>query len=111
MNDFEGKKILIGITGGIAAYKSAYLVRALTQLGATVRVVMTESAKSFITPMTLQALSGYPVRSELFDDEAERAMGHIELARFADYLIIAPATANCQRYYSLLSAPLLSVRR
>ena len=56
---------------------------------------MTESAKSFITPMTLQALSGYPVRSELFDDEAERAMGHIELARFADYLIIAPATANC----------------
>ena len=95
MNDFEGKKILIGITGGIAAYKSAYLVRALTQLGATVRVVMTESAKSFITPMTLQALSGYPVRSELFDDEAERAMGHIELARFADYLIIAPATANC----------------
>ena len=95
MKDFEGIKILLGITGGIAAYKSTYLVRALTELGAQVRVVMTEHAKSFITPLTLQALSGFPVRTELFDGEAERAMSHIELARFADYLVIAPASANC----------------
>ncbi|MFZ4077211.1 MAG: bifunctional phosphopantothenoylcysteine decarboxylase/phosphopantothenate--cysteine ligase CoaBC [Legionellaceae bacterium] len=95
MKDFEGQHILLGITGGIAAYKSTYLVRALTQLGAVVRVVMTESATAFVTPMTFQALSGFPVRTALFDEAAERAMGHIELARFADYLVIAPASANC----------------
>lgn len=95
MKDFEGQPILLGITGGIAAYKSTYLVRALTQLGAVVRVVMTESATAFVTPMTFQALSGFPVRTALFDEAAERAMGHIELARFADYLVIAPASANC----------------
>ncbi len=95
MQDFANKKILLGVCGGIAAYKSAYLVRELTQLGASVRVVMTASAQEFITPMTLQALSGHAVRSEVFDSEAERAMGHIELARWADYLLIAPATAHC----------------
>jgi phosphopantothenoylcysteine decarboxylase/phosphopantothenate--cysteine ligase len=95
MQDFIDKKIVVGISGGIAAYKSAYLVRELTRLGAKVRVVMTSSAQKFITPMTLQALSGEEVRSELFDATAERAMGHIELARWADYFVIAPATANC----------------
>lgn len=95
MQDFMNKKIVLGICGGIAAYKSAFLVRELVRLGAVVRVVMTESAQSFITPLTLQALSGNPVRSALFDTAAEHAMGHIELARWADYLVIAPATANC----------------
>lgn len=89
------KKIVLGICGGIAAYKSAYLVRELTRLGASVRVVMTDSAQEFITPMTLQALSGHEVRCELFDSQAERAMGHIELARWADLILIAPASANC----------------
>ncbi len=95
MQDFENKKIVLGICGGIAAYKSAFLVRELTNLGATVRVVMTASAEQFITPLTLQALSGQAVRTELWDFEAERAMSHIELARWADYLLIAPASANC----------------
>ena len=95
MPDFQDKKIVLGISGGIAAYKSAYLVRELTRLGAVVRVVMTESAQQFITPMTFQALSGQDVRCDLFDAIAERAMGHIELARWADYLVIAPASANC----------------
>jgi phosphopantothenoylcysteine decarboxylase/phosphopantothenate--cysteine ligase len=94
MQDFINKKIVLGICGGIAAYKSAYLVRELTRLGAEVRVVMTDSAQQFITPMTMQALSGHDVRCELFDSQAERAMGHIELARWADYLLIAPASAN-----------------
>jgi phosphopantothenoylcysteine decarboxylase / phosphopantothenate---cysteine ligase len=95
MQDFINKKILLGICGGIAAYKSAYLVRELTRLGAVVKVVMTQSAQQFITPLTLQALSGNEVRMDLFDSQAERAMGHIELARWADYLVIAPASANC----------------
>lgn len=95
MQDFANKKIVLGICGGIAAYKSAYLVRELTRLGAEVRVVMTESAQQFISPLTLQALSGNDVRTDLFDEQAERAMGHIELARWADYLLIAPASANC----------------
>ncbi|MDX1838585.1 bifunctional phosphopantothenoylcysteine decarboxylase/phosphopantothenate--cysteine ligase CoaBC [Legionella taurinensis] len=94
MQDFAGKNIVLGICGGIAAYKSAYLIRELTRLGADVRVVMTQSAQQFITPLTLQALSGHEVRTELFDSQAERAMGHIELARWADYLLIAPASAN-----------------
>lgn len=95
MQDFINKKILLGICGGIAAYKSAYLVRELSRLGARVRVVMTESAQQFISPLTLQALGAEDIRSSLFDQQAERAMGHIELARWADYLVIAPATANC----------------
>ncbi|QBR83370.1 bifunctional phosphopantothenoylcysteine decarboxylase/phosphopantothenate--cysteine ligase CoaBC [Legionella israelensis] len=94
MQDFRNKKVLVGVCGGIAAYKSAFLVRELTRAGAEVRVVMTKSAQEFITPLTFQALSGHDVRCALFDAQAERAMGHIELARWADYLLIAPATAN-----------------
>lgn len=88
------KHILLGVSGGIAAYKSAELVRLLRKQGAEVRVVMTESAMAFISPLTFQALSGNPVPSELLDADAENAMGHISLARWADLLIIAPATAN-----------------
>jgi phosphopantothenoylcysteine decarboxylase/phosphopantothenate--cysteine ligase len=95
MQDFSDKKIVLGICGGIAAYKAAYLVRELKRLGALVRVVMTDSAQQFITPLTLQALGAEEVRSDLFDQQAELAMGHIELARWADYLLIAPATADC----------------
>ncbi len=95
MQDFFNKNIVLGISGGIAAYKSAFLVRELTRLGASVQVVMTSAAMAFITPMTLQALSGRAVRTDLFDAEAERAMGHIELAKWADLIVIAPATANC----------------
>ncbi|MCL2911424.1 bifunctional phosphopantothenoylcysteine decarboxylase/phosphopantothenate--cysteine ligase CoaBC [Shewanella aquimarina] len=88
------KKILLGIGGGIAAYKSADLVRRLKERGADVRVVMSQGAQAFITPMTLQALSGHPVATDLLDPAAEAAMGHIELARWADLVLIAPATAN-----------------
>lgn len=88
------KNVLLGIGGGIAAYKSADLVRRLKERGFDVRVVMSQSALEFITPLTLQALSGYPVASSLLDPAAEAAMGHIELARWADLVIIAPATAN-----------------
>ncbi|OIN11111.1 bifunctional phosphopantothenoylcysteine decarboxylase/phosphopantothenate--cysteine ligase CoaBC [Oceanisphaera psychrotolerans] len=89
-----GKRILIGLSGGIAAYKSAELVRRLKERGAEVRVVMTESAKSFITPLTLQAVSGEPVSDALLDPAAEAGMGHIELAKWADLVLIAPASAN-----------------
>ena len=88
------KHILLGVSGGIAAYKSAELVRLLRKQGADVRVVMTQSAMQFISPLTFQALSSNPVHSELLDADAENAMGHISLARWADVLIIAPATAN-----------------
>ncbi len=94
MNKLSNKNILLGITGGIAAYKSADLVRRLQDAGADVRVVMTEAATKFITPLTFQALSGNPVHTDLLDTEAEAAMGHIELARWADAILIAPATAN-----------------
>ena len=94
MNELAGTKILLGITGGIAAYKSAVLCRDLIRLGAEVRVVMTEAATHFITPLTLQALSGHPVLNDLFAAEAEHGMGHIELARWADRLLIAPASAQ-----------------
>ncbi|MGC1182961.1 bifunctional phosphopantothenoylcysteine decarboxylase/phosphopantothenate--cysteine ligase CoaBC [Legionella sp.] len=94
MHDFIGKKILLGVCGGVAAYKSAYLTRELTCLGAEVKVVMTQSAQQFISPLLMQALSGNEVRTDLFDAQAERAMGHIELARWADYLVITPASAN-----------------
>ena len=89
-----GKRILIGISGGIAAYKSAELVRRLKERHAEVRVVMTESAKAFITPLTLQAVSGEPVSDALLDPAAEAGMGHIELAKWADLVLIAPASAN-----------------
>ncbi|WP_373293720.1 bifunctional phosphopantothenoylcysteine decarboxylase/phosphopantothenate--cysteine ligase CoaBC [Shewanella saliphila] len=88
------KKVLLGIGGGIAAYKSADLIRRLKERGADVRVIMTQSAMEFITPLTIQALSGHPVASDLLDPAAEAAMGHIELARWADVVILAPATAN-----------------
>ena len=94
MSKLSNKNILLGITGGIAAYKSAELVRRLQDSGASVRVVMTEAATKFITPLTFQALSGNPVHTDLLDTEAEAAMGHIELARWADAILIAPATAN-----------------
>jgi len=87
-------KILVGISGGIAAYKCPDLVRRLKESGADVRVVMTKAATAFISPLTLQAVSGYPVSTELLDTDAEAAMGHIELARWADLILIAPATAD-----------------
>jgi len=94
MGSLSNKRVLLGITGGIAAYKSADLVRRLQDLGAEVRVVMTRAAQEFITPLTLQALSGKPVHCELLDPAAEAAMGHIELARWGDLVLIAPATAD-----------------
>ena len=88
------RNVLLGVSGGIAAYKSAELVRQLQERGANVRVIMTHGAREFITPLTLQALSGNPVHTELLDATAEQGMGHIELARWADPLLIAPATAD-----------------
>ena len=88
------KRIIVGISGGIAAYKAAELVRRLKDTGADVRVVMTKAAQEFITPLTLQALSGNAVHTSLLDTEAEAAMGHIELARWADLLLIAPCSAD-----------------
>lgn len=86
--------ILLAITGGISAYKSAVLARLLIKAGCTVRVMMTDGACEFITPLTLQALTGNEVHTKLLDDEAERGMGHIELAKWADMVVIAPASAN-----------------
>jgi len=94
MDFLHGKRILLGITGGIAAYKAAELTRLLVKAGADVRVVMTAGAQAFVTPLTFQALSGNPVRHDLLDSEAEAGMGHIELARWADRILIAPASAN-----------------
>jgi len=94
MSTLQNKKILLGVTGGIAAYKSAFLARRLIDAGAVVRVVMTDGAQAFIQPMTFQALTGNPVHTRLLDPEAEAAMGHIELARWADLILIAPASAN-----------------
>ena len=94
MNRLNGKHIILGITGGIAAYKSAELTRRLRDAGAQVRVVMTRGATEFVTPLTFQALSGNPVHTDLLDEKAEAGMGHIELARWADAILIAPASAN-----------------
>ncbi len=88
------KRIVLGVGGGIAAYKSAELVRRLIDQGAEVRVVMTRGGSEFITPLTMQALSGHPVHLDLLDPAAEAAMGHIELAKWADLVLIAPATAD-----------------
>jgi phosphopantothenoylcysteine decarboxylase/phosphopantothenate--cysteine ligase len=88
------RRILLGVTGGIAAYKSAELVRQLKKAGHEVRVVMTRGAEAFVTPLTYQALSGEPVRTSLLDPEAEAGMGHIELAKWADQVVIAPASAD-----------------
>jgi phosphopantothenoylcysteine decarboxylase / phosphopantothenate---cysteine ligase len=90
----KGKRILLGVSGGIAAYKSADLVRRLIEHGAQVQVVMTAAAREFVTATTFQALSGRPVRSDLWDPAAEAAMGHIELARWAELVLIAPASAD-----------------
>ena len=91
-----GKKIVLGVSGGIAAYKTPELVRRLRERGAEVRVAMTEAAKAFITPLSLQAVSGYPVSDSLLDPAAEAAMGHIELGKWADLVILA-------RYMQVLS--------
>lgn len=94
MNRLHGQNILLGVTGGIAAYKSAELTRRLRDAGAEVRVIMTRAATEFVTPLTFQALSGHPVHTELLDAEIEAGMGHIELARWADAILIAPTSAN-----------------
>ncbi len=93
--NLKHRKILLGITGSIAAYKTCELVRQLQREGAEVQVIMTESARQFVSPMVLEALSGRSVRDALFDRDAERAMSHIELARWADAMLIAPASAQC----------------
>jgi len=94
MDSIIKKKILLGVTGGIAAYKSADLIRQLIKAGAEVRVVMTPAAAEFVQPLTYQALSGHKVYSDIFDAEADSAMDHIELARWADLMVVAPASAN-----------------
>ena len=94
MLSFSKKNIILCVTGGIAAYKSAEIIRLFKKDGADVRVVMTESAKEFITPLTLQAVSGNQIHDSLLDAEAESAMGHIELAKWADIILIAPCTAE-----------------
>ncbi|MDT8426577.1 MAG: bifunctional phosphopantothenoylcysteine decarboxylase/phosphopantothenate--cysteine ligase CoaBC [Methyloprofundus sp.] len=95
------KRILLGISGGIAAYKSAELVRLLRKNDDEIRVVMTHAATQFITPLTLQALSGHAVHTQLLDANEENAMGHINLARWAELFLIAPASANCMAKLSL----------
>jgi phosphopantothenoylcysteine decarboxylase/phosphopantothenate--cysteine ligase len=95
MGHLFNRRVLLAVCGGIAAYKSAEVLRGLQEQGAEVRVLMTRGATEFITPLTLQALSGHPVHHSLLDEEAERGMGHIELARWADLILIAPATADC----------------
>ena len=94
MAELDGKRVLLGVTGGIAAYKSPDLVRRLRERGAEVQVVMTAGAARFVTPMTFQAVSGRAVRDHLWDEAAEAAMGHIELARWADLILVAPASAD-----------------
>jgi len=94
MNELHGKRIVLGLTGGVACYKSAELVRRLLEHGATLEVVMTESACRFVSPTTFQALSGKPVHTDLWDDRAHNSMAHINLTRNADAVLVAPATAN-----------------
>ena len=90
----RGQRVLLCVCGGIAAYKAADLVRRLREAGAQVQVAMTENAQRFVGAQTFQALSGHPVRSSLWDAQAEAAMGHLELARWAEKVVVAPATAN-----------------
>ncbi|MFO8155123.1 MAG: bifunctional phosphopantothenoylcysteine decarboxylase/phosphopantothenate--cysteine ligase CoaBC [Pseudomonadota bacterium] len=94
MNELSGKRVLIGVGGGIAAYKAVDLVRRLGDAGAEVRVMMSGAATAFVTPLTFQAVSGHPVRTALLDAEAEAGMDHIELARWPDLVVLAPATAD-----------------
>ncbi len=100
-----GKKILLGVSGGIAAYKSPDLVRRLRDQGAEVQVVLTHSAARMVSPTVFQAVSGQPVRGDLWDAQAEAAMGHIELARWADFVVIAPATAHLMAQLAAGLAP------
>ena len=100
MSDLQGQRVLLGVSGGIAAYKAAELVRRLRDAGAEVRVVMTAAALHFVGSTTFQALSGHPVRSSLWDEAAEAAMGHIELARWATRVLVAPASANTIESFS-----------
>src|SRR3954451_16322060 len=92
--DLGGRRVVVGVAGGIAAYKAAELVRALVKAGAEVRVVMTEAAQKFVTPLTMQALSQHPVALDTFDLTQEATIGHIELADWAELLVIAPASAD-----------------
>ena len=109
MHKLIGKRIVLGVTGGISAYKAAFLVRLLRKNGANIRVVMTQSATKFVTPLTFQALSAKPVHTELLDLNTETAMGHIELAKWADLILIAPASANfIARYANGFAEDLLS---
>ncbi len=94
MGELQGRKVLLGVTGSIAAYKSPDIVRRLKEQGAEVRVVLTASAEKLVSPTVFQAVSGEPVRCDIWDEKAEAAMGHIELAKWADIILIAPATAN-----------------
>ena len=94
MYSLQNKHVILGVTGSIAAYKAAELVRRLREVGAEVQVVMTRGAGEFVTPMMFQALSGHPVHQHLLDAEAEAAMGHIELARWADVIVVAPVSAD-----------------
>ena len=108
MGSLTNKQVLLGVTGGIAAYKSADLVRRLADAGATVKVVMTKAACEFVSPLTFQAVSGHPVHTDLLDPDAEAGMGHIELARWADFVLVAPATADFMaRYAAGLASDLL----
>src|SRR3954470_2972811 len=116
MSLLGGKKIVLGITGGISAYKGAELCRLLRKAGAEVRVVMTRAAGEFITPLTLQTLSGQPVARDLFDLGQEATIGHIEIADQADAVVVAPATADSIARFAagmaddLLAAVLLATR-
>ena len=94
MGELKGRKIILGVTGGIAAYKAVELARLLVKAGAEVQVVMTAAARQFVGALSFQAVTGRQVRNELFDPAHEAAMGHIELARWADTLVIAPASAD-----------------
>ncbi|MEJ2130864.1 MAG: bifunctional phosphopantothenoylcysteine decarboxylase/phosphopantothenate--cysteine ligase CoaBC [Gammaproteobacteria bacterium] len=105
MSRLANKQIIVGVTGGIAAYKSPELIRRLLDEDASVQAVMSHHAQSFITPLTLQAVSGHEVRTALMDPAAEAAMGHIELARWADLIVVAPATAN---FMALALAPAMN---
>ncbi|MBS0431784.1 MAG: bifunctional phosphopantothenoylcysteine decarboxylase/phosphopantothenate--cysteine ligase CoaBC [Proteobacteria bacterium] len=94
LSSLQHRRILLGVSGGIAAYKACELTRRLRQAGAEVRVTLTANAARFVTPLTFQALSGHPVRAELWDETAEMGMGHLELARWAQRIVIAPASAD-----------------
>jgi phosphopantothenoylcysteine decarboxylase/phosphopantothenate--cysteine ligase len=116
MSALTGKNLVLGITGGISAYKGAELCRLLKKAGADVRVVMTKAACQFITPLTLQTLSGHPVGLDLFDPAEESQIGHIRLADEADAVVVAPATADSIARFAagmaddLLAAVLLATR-